>query len=111
VTAKLELVAFDTSGDEVVRSPHEQTGDFSLVATSNSELWTVGAGATCNSAQELVEVNAATGISHVVTALKTPVESCLYGANGSQLASVNRSVFVLDPTDTEGGSLLYRVET
>jgi hypothetical protein len=106
-TVKLQLVAFDTSGKETVSSPLG-TGYFPVVPTSNSELWTVGA--TCNGPQELVEVSEHTGVSRIATSLKSPINPCLYGANGSQLASVGRSVFVLDPTQASGGSVLFRVE-
>jgi hypothetical protein len=106
-TVKVQLVAFDTSGKQTVSSALG-TGYFPVVPTSNSELWTVGA--TCNGPQELVEVSEHTGVSHIATSLKSPINPCLYGANGSQLASVGRSVFVLDPTDAGGNSVLFRVE-
>jgi hypothetical protein len=109
--ATFRLVAFNDSGDPILSSPIEEMGDFPLVATSNSGLWTVGTGTRCAAAQELIEVSGRTGASRVAASLKSPISPCLYGADGSQLASVSRSVFVLDPTDTVGGSLLYRVET
>jgi hypothetical protein len=107
-TVAFHLLAFDTSGKQTISSPVEQTGYFPVVPTSNSELWTVRA--TCNGPQELVAVSGRTGVSHVATNLKSPINPCLYGANGSQLASVGRSVFVLDPTDAGGSSVLFRVE-
>ena len=107
----LRLIGLDSSGKQTVSSPLEQTGDVPLVRTSNSELWTVGVGSRCNGPQSLIEVSPQTGISHTALTLKSPINPCLYGANGSLVASVNRSVFVLDPTDTVGGSLLYRVDT
>ena len=108
-TAKLQLRAFSTSGRETISSPLEKSGYvFPLVSTSHSQLWTVSA--TCNGPQHLVKISGYTGISHVVTSLKSPVNPCLYGASGSQLASVNHSVFVLDPTDSVGNSVLFRVD-
>jgi hypothetical protein len=108
-TVTLRLLAFDTSGKQRISSPLEETGDFPLVATANSVLWTVGVGGGCNGSQDLVVISGQTGTSHVAASLKSPLRPCLYGANGSQLASVDRSVFVLDPTDSIGGSLLFRV--
>jgi hypothetical protein len=103
------LLAFDTSGNLVVDSPPEQTGEFPLVETSGSRLWTLGVGGKC-STQQLIAVNQTTGGTRAVAVLKTPIEPCLYGASGSQLASVNESVFVLDPTQMNGPpSRLYRV--
>jgi hypothetical protein len=109
-TATFRLLAFDTAGQQTVSSPVEETGDFPLVATSNSGLWTLGEGATCNGPQVLVSVSGRTGVSRVATSLKSPIDPCLYGANGSQLASVGRSVFVLDPSDGGAVSVLFRVE-
>jgi hypothetical protein len=103
------LLAFDTSGNLVVDSPPGQPGDFPLVKTSDSELWTLGVGGEC-STQQLITINPATGASRAVASLKTPIKPCLYGAGGFQLASVYESVFVLDPTQMNGPpSLLYRI--
>jgi hypothetical protein len=105
------LLAFDTSGKLVVDSPPEQTGEFPLVNTSGSTLWTIGVGGKC-STQQLIAVDKTTGASRAVATLKTSIEPCLYGASGSQLASANGSVFVLDPTQmNDPPSLLYRVHS
>ena len=103
------LLAFDSSGRMVVDSRPGQMGDFPLVETAGSKLWTIGVGGKCTT-QQLIAVNQTTGDSKDVAVLKTPIEPCLYGADGSQLTSVNGSVFVLDPTQMNSPpSVLYRV--
>jgi hypothetical protein len=109
MTAVTRLVAFDAEGTKVLESQPEAPNDFPVVE-AGSQLWSVGVGSTCRGPQELLEIDAKSGESHVVTTLRTPVEPCLTEVNASQLTSLARSVFVLDPTGTtDQASVLYRI--
>ena len=106
----IRLIAFDASGKVVVKSPPEQLGDGPLVG-SGDRLWTVGVGSNCKEPQRLWAVDSSTGKSVGNTTLHSPIEPCLTENNGSQLAVVGRSVFVLDATGAAApASVLFRID-
>ncbi len=103
------LVAFDSSGKRVLETSPEESGDLPVVG-SGGELWSVGSGARCDGPQRLWRIDSRTGKSVAAATLPSPVAPCLVAADGSELAAVGDSVFVLDPASTFGpGSVLYRI--
>jgi len=105
------LAAFDTTGKKVVESPPEVLGDDLPVVGSGTRLWSVGVGRSCSGPQRLLRVDTSTGQSTAILSLRTPLQACLDEGFGSQLAAVDGSVFVLDPTqENKPASVLYRVE-
>ncbi len=105
------LIAFDLSGTRILEGPNEPFGDVPLVG-SNAGLWSIGSGSLCSAPQILWKVDPATGRSTHITALRTPIEPCLTeNPTTSQVAVVNRSVFVLEATGTtRPAAVLYRVQ-
>ncbi len=104
------LIAFDLSGRPILEGPNEMLDDVPLVG-SNDLLWSIGSGALCSAPQKLWRIDPATGSSTDITALRTPIEPCLTeNPTTSQIAVVNRSVFVLEATGTKRpAAVLYRV--
>jgi hypothetical protein len=48
----------------------------------------------------------------VAATLRSPVAPCLFEGDGSELAAVGQSVFVLDPTSGSApASVLYRIRS
>lgn len=106
--AHTRLVAFDSSGHEVLATPIEQIGDTPLVAIGD-HLWTLGSGISCSGPQHLWSVDARTGRSTARITLRSPVGPCST-AGRSQLVAVGRTLFVLDPTGMASPSgMLFRI--
>jgi hypothetical protein len=105
------LLAVNQHG-RVLRFTHpEQIGDFPLVATTDGRLWSMSYAALCGGAEELVEVDAASGLSHLVEPLPAPPGACNAEDTGSQVAAVGSDLFVLIPSGSSGSGVLYRAET
>ncbi len=105
------LVALDHSGNVIVTSPSELTGQSPLVSTPGGRLWGLDYVGACNGPEELLQVDPATGSSAPMAKLKAPPEACDDDDGGSQLAAVGRDVFALIPTDVVGSAVLYRATT
>jgi len=105
------LLAFDSSGREVLKGPVEEFGDVPLVG-SRQGLWSAGSGPICAAPQRLWKIDPATGRSTDVTTLRTPVEPCLTESpTTSEIAVVGKYVFVLEPTGTTTpAAVLYRIQ-
>jgi hypothetical protein len=109
--AGTRLVAFDTSGRNVLETGPEQFGDTALVG-SGPQLWSTGTGVRCKGPQRLWSVSSRTGRAVATTILHSPTEPpCL--AEGSptapNVAVVGRSVFVLDSIGPRPAPVLFRV--
>lgn len=105
------MEAFTSSGRKVVETSPEKVGDLPAVSTGG-QLWSSGVGTKCNGPQRLWRIDSRTGRSVVAATLRSPVAPCLFEGDGSELAAVGQSVFVLDPTSgSASASVLYRIRS
>ena len=100
------LIAFDSSGHQVLRVPFRQLGESAIVG-SGDDLWALTAGTGCTGPQRLWRIDGRTGAS-VVTTFRSPVVPCPADFEAAQLAAVGGDVFVLNADAPGPADTLFR---